>query len=92
MEMDTGLSPEFAAKNVGFFTSLLALRAKVSKPVIDYQQMAVSITLPNGLVRTAVYTGDQGDVCLPEGKKTLSFKPIRVPRHLPDPAPPLAPG
>ena len=31
----TGLSPEFAAENVGFFTAPYELRAKLGKPVID---------------------------------------------------------
>jgi hypothetical protein len=31
----TGLSPEFAAENVGYFTSPYGERAKVGKPVID---------------------------------------------------------
>ena len=63
----TGLSPEFAAENVGYFTSPYADRAKVGKPVIDYEKKTVSITLPNGVTRTAIYTGDQGCVCLAEG-------------------------
>ncbi|MFD1141160.1 serine hydrolase [Larkinella insperata] len=82
----TGLKPEFAAENVGYFTSPYELRALVSKPRVDYQQKTVSVTLPNGVVRTAIYTGDQGCVCLPEGKKSLSFKPVKVTRNLPDPA------
>ncbi|GAB3716258.1 serine hydrolase [Spirosoma flavus] len=82
----TGLKPEFAAENVGYFTSPYEARALVSKPVVDYQRKSVSITLPNGVVRTAIYTGDQGCVCLAEGKKTLSFNPVKVSRNLPDPA------
>src|SRR3989454_3178695 len=31
----TGLNPEFAAENVGYFTSPYAKRAKVGKPVVD---------------------------------------------------------
>src|SRR5262245_33649332 len=31
----TGLNPEFAAENVGYFTSPFAERSKVGKPVID---------------------------------------------------------
>ena len=34
----TGLDPEFAAENVGYFTSPYAERAKVGKPVIDRGQ------------------------------------------------------
>src|SRR5262250_3284927 len=45
----TGLSPEFAAENVGYFTSPHAERARVGKPVIDRDNKAVHITLPNGV-------------------------------------------
>src|SRR5213592_2700660 len=48
----TGLSPEFAAENVGYFTSPYRERAKVGKPVIDRANRAVHITLPNGVTRT----------------------------------------
>lgn len=80
----TGLSPEFAAENVGYFTSPYEERAKVSKPVVDYENKTVSITLPNGIVRKAVYTGDQGCVCLTEGVDSLFYKPEKIVRNLPD--------
>ena len=62
----TGLTSEFAAENVGYFTAPYSDRAKVGKPVIDYEKKSVSIRLPNGVTRTAIYTGDQGCVCLSE--------------------------
>ena len=80
----TGLKPDFAAENVGYFTSPYAERAKVSKPVIDYDRKSVSITLPNGVTRTAIYTGDQGCVTLPEGHNALDYKPVKIVRKLPD--------
>jgi CubicO group peptidase (beta-lactamase class C family) len=80
----TGLSPEFAAENVGYFTSPYEERAKVGKPVVDYENKTVSITLPNGIVRKAVYTGDQGCVCLTEGVDSLYYKPEKIVRNLPD--------
>jgi len=82
----TGLTPEFAAEHVGYFTAPYAERSKVSKPFIDYQKKSVSITLPNGVTRTAIYTGDLGCVCLPEGKNSLYYTPVNIPRHLPDAA------
>lgn len=82
----TGLKPDFAAENVGYFTSPYAERAKVGKPVIDYDKKSVSITLPDGVTRTAIYTGDQGCVTLLEGEKSSHFKPIKVARNLPDAA------
>jgi CubicO group peptidase (beta-lactamase class C family) len=82
----TGLKPEFAAENVGYFTSPYAERAKVGKPIVDYKQKTVSITLPNGVVRKAIYVGDQGCVTLPEGSDKLNYKPKKMPRNLPKPA------
>jgi CubicO group peptidase (beta-lactamase class C family) len=82
----TGLKPEFAAENVGYFSSPYAERAKVGKPVIDYEKKSVSITLPNGVTRTAVYTGDQGCITLSEGSNSLNFKPVKVVRNLPNAA------
>ncbi len=82
----TGLDPDFAAENVGYFTSPYAERAKVGKPVIDRVNKAVHIRLPNGVTRTAKYLGDQGCVTLPVGKNSVSFKPIKIKGRLPDPA------
>lgn len=81
----TGLDPDFAAENVGYFTAPYAERVKLGKPVIDRANRAVHVTLPNGVVRTAVYLGDQGCVSLPRGQSAVNFKPIAVPRTLPDP-------
>ncbi len=69
----TGLNADFAAENVGYFTAPYPERAKVAKPVVDYEKKTVSIALPNGIVCTAIYTGDQGCVTLPEGSKALFF-------------------
>jgi CubicO group peptidase (beta-lactamase class C family) len=82
----TGLDPEFAAKNVGFFTAPYAERAKLGKPVVDHANKTVSVTLPNGVKRVAKYLGSQGCVTLPSGKDSVSFKPIIVKSRLPDPA------
>src|SRR5713226_4718506 len=80
----TGLSPEFAAENVGYFTSPYGERAKVGKPVIDRTNQAVHITLPNGVTRTAKYLGSQGCVTLPVGKTSVNFTPLAVKSALPD--------
>src|SRR5207248_9899569 len=82
----TGLAPDFAAENLGFFTAPYQERAKLEKPVIDRARKAVHVTLPNGITRTALYLGDQGCVTLPAGKQALSFTPERVTSRLPDPA------
>src|SRR6266699_6750122 len=80
----TGLDPDFAAENVGYFTSPYAERAKVGKPVIDRAHKAVHITLPNGVTRTAIYLGDQGCVTLPVGKNSVNFTPVKLRSRLPD--------
>jgi len=82
----TGLAPEFAAENVGFFTAPYAERAKLGKPVIDRPNEAVHISLPNGVTRTARYLGSQGCVTLPLGQSALNFTPVAVKSRLPDPA------
>jgi CubicO group peptidase (beta-lactamase class C family) len=80
----TGLDPDFARENVGYFTSPYAERTKVGKPVIDLKNKEVRITEPNGIVRTARYFGDQGCVTLPIGENAVSFTPVEVKRQLPD--------
>ena len=65
----TGLDPDFARDNVGFFTGPYEERARLGKPVIDRAAKAVHVTLPNGVKRTARYLGDQGCVTLPPGKR-----------------------
>src|SRR5213596_3922288 len=82
----TGLDPDFAAENVGYFTAPYAERAKLGKPIIDRAGQAVHVTLPNGVRRTAKFVGDQGCVTLPMGRTSLDFKPTRVASVLPDPA------
>jgi CubicO group peptidase (beta-lactamase class C family) len=82
----TGLDPDFAAENVGYFTSPYAERAKVGKPVIDRAAKAVHVTLPNGVKLTAKYLGSQGCVTLPPGKTSVNFTPRQVKSTLPDPS------
>lgn len=79
----TGYDIEFAAEHVGYFTAPYEERKKVGKPVVDREKKTVSITLPNGVTRTAVYTGSQGCVTYPEGSSTLSFTPKTVSANLP---------
>src|SRR5437870_11440262 len=82
----TGLDPDFAAENVGYFTAPYAERAKLGKPIIDRAGRAVHVTPPNGVRRTARFLGDQGCVTLPLGRSSLNYKPIPVPSLLPDPS------
>lgn len=80
----TGLDPEFAAENVGYFTAPYEERAKLGKPVVDRIAKSVSVAVPGGSVRVAKYVGDQGCVTFPPGKNSLEFVPQPVKSALPD--------
>lgn len=80
----TGLDPDFAAENVGYFTSPYQERAKLGKPVIDRAAKTVRVEVPNGTTVTARYLGSQGCVSLPPSGG-LRFKPVQVTSSLPDP-------
>ena len=82
----TGLDPDFAAENIGYFTSPYDERAQVTERVIDRDNQAVHLTLPSGVVRTAKRFGDQGCVTLPIGEESVYFTPVDVESTLPDPA------
>ena len=82
----TGLDADFAAMHVGGFTSPFEERAKVEKPIVDYQNKSVSITIPGGITRTAVYLGDQSQGCvtLPLNSDKIFYEPRKITRNLPD--------
>jgi CubicO group peptidase (beta-lactamase class C family) len=82
----TGLDPDFAAENVGYFTAPYAERAKLGKPIIDRAAKTVSVAVPGGAVRTAKYIGDQGCVTFPIGKSELPFNAQPIKSTLPDAA------
>jgi CubicO group peptidase (beta-lactamase class C family) len=80
----TGLDPAVAAESVGYFTGPYDERKKVSTPVVDREKKEVRITLPNGVAVVARYFGSQGCIALPRDRNDVFFKPVDVPRHLPD--------
>src|SRR5439155_13262823 len=82
----TGLDPDFAAENVGYFTAPYEMRAKLGKPVVDREHNQVRVAVPDRVTRTAVYLGDQGCVSLPGGKDSISFKPVKLKSTLPNPS------
>jgi CubicO group peptidase (beta-lactamase class C family) len=82
----TGLDPDFAAENVGYFTAPYAERANLGKPVVDRAAKTVSVAVPGGSVRIAKYIGDQGCVTFPVGKSEVTFKPHSIESALPDAA------
>jgi len=87
----TGLDLAFAAEHVGYFSAPYAVRAKLGAPVLDREKQTVSVTVPGGPTRVAVFTGTeaQGCVTLPEGGDRLLFAPTRIERTVP--VPPSAP-
>ena len=79
----TGLDPEFARENVGYFVAPYAERARLGTPQVDRQQRTVTVTMPNGTKRVAKQVGSQGCVTLPIGHTDVSFKPSVVKSTLP---------
>ena len=79
----TGLDPEDAAANVGGFTSPFDQRHHVVDTVVDFDRQRVSLTLPDGVTRTAQRYRNQGCVSLPIGADSVSFTPTDVARNLP---------
>ncbi len=88
----TGLDPDFAAENVGYFAAPYAERAKMDKPVIDRATKTVHVKLPSGATRTARHFGDQGCVTFPAGKSSVGFTPVKLARNLPSPDTPWPMG
>jgi CubicO group peptidase (beta-lactamase class C family) len=82
----TGLDADFAAENVGYFTAPYAIRAKLGKPIIDRNAKTVSVAVPGGTTRVAMYVGDQGCVTFEPGQLAPRYAPHAVPRRLPEPA------
>jgi len=74
----TGRDLATAADEDGFFVSPRAERRAVAKTVVDPQQHAVHLTLPNGVTRTAKWYGNQGCVTLPRGADSVYFTPVRI--------------
>ncbi len=82
----SGLDPEFAAANTGFFSSPAELRGAVTDTVVDHENRRVHLTLPDGTVRSAKVHGDQGCVALPVGESEPYYEAVDVVPDLPDPA------
>ena len=82
----TGLDLEFAAENIGYFSAPYEPRKKLTDRKVDEANKAIHVTLPNGVVRTAKYYGDQGCIALPKGQDDVFFEPVTFERTLPDAA------
>jgi CubicO group peptidase (beta-lactamase class C family) len=82
----TGLDPDDAAANVGFFTGPLEHRAAVVDRVVDREKQEVRLRLSSGVTRVARRFGSQGCVALPIGRDEVFFTPSVVAPTLPDAA------
>ncbi len=81
----TGLDMDFAAEAIGYFTSPYEARLTVLKRTVNEETKTAEVTLSDGTVITAKYTGGQGCVCL--GKdETLHFTPQEIAKNVPDAA------
>ena len=79
----TGLDAADAAANVGGFISPFEERHWVTDTVVDYARQSVSLTLPDGVTRTARRYRNQGCVALPIGEDSMYFAPSDIERRLP---------
>jgi len=82
----SGLEADFAAKNVGFFTSPPEKRHNIRDTAIDQEAMTVTVTTDTGIVRVARYIGDLGCVPLPIGESSPYFEPPIIETGLADAA------
>ncbi len=82
----SGLDPDFAAENIGYFTSPYKTRSVVVKREVDFDTKMVHLTMKNGVVRSAKYVGDLGCVPLPIGESEPYYEPPDIVSSLPDPA------
>ena len=80
----TGLDPDFAVENVGYFTAPYEVRPKLGKPVVDRARKEVRVTVPGGVTRVARYLGSQGCVTLPIGRNDVLYTPLKVASRLGD--------
>ena len=80
----TGGSLASAAEQDGHFVTPVEARAQAKDTVVDRRRKRVSVTAPNGAVRTAQFYGDQGCVTLPAGADSVFFTPVKLTSTLPD--------
>ena len=82
----SGLEPDFAAENIGFFTSPRHTRSVVVEREIDFENKTVSLTTNKGVTRVAKHIGDRGCVPLPIGATDPYYEPPVLQSSLPDAA------
>ena len=79
----TGLDPRDAAANVGGFSAPFEHRRHVVDTIVDFERETVSLTLPDGVRRTAKRYGSQGCVAHAIGEDSVRFAPSVVESALP---------
>ena len=82
----TGRTLEDAIEEDGSFVEPPEARRAAHAAKVDRQARTISLTLPNGVTRSARQFGDQGCVILPRGRDEVFFAPKRLVSTLPDPA------
>jgi CubicO group peptidase (beta-lactamase class C family) len=82
----TGRRLSDAIEEDGYFVAPPEARRAAGRAEVDWETRSVSLTLPNGVRRTARLYGDQGCITLPRGVGAPFFAPVRVESSLPDPA------
>ncbi len=81
----TGRYLEVAIEEDGSFVQPSQARRAAHAAKVDWKARSVSLTLPNGVTRTAREFADQGCVILPRGGNEVFFTPKRIYSTLPDP-------
>jgi len=82
----TGRSLAAAIEEDGSFVKPPQARRAAHAAKVDWKARSVSLTLPNGVTRSAREFADQGCVILPRGRNDVFFTPRRLYSTLPDPA------
>ena len=82
----TGRSLAEAIEEDGSFVEVPDARRAAQAAKVDWHARSVSLTLANGITRTAREFPDQGCVILPRGRDDVYFIPRRVQSALPDPS------
>jgi|GEM_PF-13508 len=82
----TGRSLMAAIEEDGSFVKPPQARSAAHAAKVDWEARSVSLTLPNGVTRSAREFADQGCVILPRGRSDVFFTPKRLDSTLPDPA------
>ena len=76
----TGLEPQFAAENVGYFTAPYAQRSKLGRPVIDRVAKTVRVAVPDGPAAVLALTERlrPGDVVLVKASRAAGLQTVAL--------------